>query len=292
MPLDCTSSLLNLPAPAKVNRFLHIIGRRPDGYHLLESVFEFISLADTISLRARSDGRIVRTGDMAEAADDLCVRAAKLLKEKTGCPLGVEISVTKRIPSGAGLGGGSSDAATTLIALNRLWGLGLHRSELAAAGLALGADVPFFIGGQNAFVEGIGERLTPINPPEEWLAVIWPGVHSATASVFKDPDLTRNSPSMKIADLSARLSAGRLGETGRNDLEPVVAKACPPVAEALSHLSKFGQARMTGSGSAVFAAANGEREARQMLEGIPQDWLGFAVRTLPSHPLSDWLDNI
>ena len=292
MPLDNTSSILSLPAPAKINRFLHIIGRRPDGYHLLESVFELISLHDSLSFQARADGRILRSGDMSEASDDLCVRAAKLLKEKTHCPLGANISLVKHIPSGAGLGGGSSDAATTLIALNRLWNLQLHRSELAAIGLKLGADIPFFIAGKNAFIEGIGEKITPIDAPEEWLALVWPGVHSATTEAFKAPDLTRDSPSLKITDLSSSLSSEALWKACRNDLEPIVARAYPPIRAAISHLSRWGLARMTGSGSAVFAIARSESEARLMLQGIPQEWLGFTARTLPQHPLSDWLDNI
>lgn len=292
MPFDSDTRLMGLPAPAKINRFLHVVGRRADGYHLLQSVFELVSLADTISVRALPGGEIRRLGDMAGAADDLCVRAAKLLKEKTGTDQGAEITVKKRIPCGAGLGGGSSDAATTLIALNRLWGLGLHRSELAALSVSLGADVPFFIGGRNAFVEGIGEKMTPLEMPPQWFALVWPGTGSNTAEAFKAPDLTRDSRSLKIADLSDWLQGRLPKDIGRNDLEPVVAGRIPPVAAALARMSRFGDARMTGSGSAVFVPVPDEASARRAVSGLEGNWLGFVVKSLPSHPLSDWLDNI
>ncbi|HLU76921.1 MAG TPA: 4-(cytidine 5'-diphospho)-2-C-methyl-D-erythritol kinase [Burkholderiales bacterium] len=266
------------PAPAKLNLFLHVVGRRADGYHLLQSVFRLIDLCDWIGVEAREDGRIVRVNDVpgVPAEADLVVRAAQRLREHAGVAHGANIVVDKNIPVGGGLGGGSSDAATTLMALNHLWGLGLPREELAFLGLQLGADVPFFLGGGNAWVEGIGDVLTPISLPPAWYVVISPGVAVQTAQIFAAPELTRDSKTIKITSFFTGL--------GRNDLEPVVKKRFPQVAQALDWLQGFGEARMSGSGSSVFAAFDSETRARAVVEQMPREWRGFAVRGLDRHP--------
>lgn len=286
---DLPKAFLDLPAPAKINLFLHIVGIREDDYHLLESVFLLISLADSVSLTERAEGGLVRTGDMADNPSDLCLRAARLLQEKTGCRKGAEICVTKRIPSGAGLGGGSSDAATTLIGLNRLWDLGVSREELAAWGTELGADVPFFIQGENAFVEGIGERITPIPVPAHDFLIVYPGAFSATDRAFRDFDLTTPPLSPKISGLSCLYQdkAFHFG-FGHNDLQPVVTQSTPAVRQAIQMLSPFGSVRMTGSGSAVFLPLQSGSDAKRVLENLPEGWSGYAVKSLERHPLSDW----
>lgn len=293
MPVDSDSCFVNLPAPAKINRFLHIIGRRSDGYHLLQSLFELVSLCDDLSFRKLENGKIERIGDLACApGDDLCVRAARLLQREAGCRAGAVVKLHKKIPSGAGLGGGSSDAATTLIALNRLWGAGLSRSDLMDLGARLGADVPFFIGGRSAFVEGVGERLSPVDLPDELFAVIWPGVGSSTPQAFQRFDLTSHPQSLKINDLCGCLRNGRLRQDLHNDLEQVVSESIPQVSEALDYLGRLGAARMTGSGSAVFAALSDGKAAEAVLRRAPEAWQCFIVRSLHEHPLSGWLDNI
>lgn len=270
------------PAPAKLNLFLHVLGRRADGYHLLQSVFRLIDLCDWIGVEARDDGQIVRVNDVPGVApeNDLAVRAAQLLRAHAGvalgATLGANIAVDKHIPMGGGLGGGSSDAATTLMALNRVWGLGLSRAELASLGLQLGADVPFFLYGQNAWVEGIGEVLTATTVPPAWYVVLSPGVAVPTAQIFAAPELTRHGKALKITSFFTGL--------GRNDLEPVVKKRFPQVAQALEWLESFGEARMSGSGSSVFAAFDNEARAREILEKIPREWRGFAVQGLDRHP--------
>lgn len=296
---------LGLPAPAKLNLFLHVLGRRDDGYHLLQSAFQLIDLADSLDLESRADQAIVREGDVIGApAADLCVRAAQLLREATGTRSGVTIRVRKQIPAGAGLGGGSSDAATTLIALNRLWGLRLPREALAMLGARLGADVPFFVHGHNAFVEGVGERVMPIALPERWFALIWPGVHLATAAIFSDPGLTRNTEPTTMAVFSATAESSRSknpGEPrqelwGRNDLQAVACQKSAEVGQALEFLAQHGQvreqtrgqARMTGSGSAVFVALDSELAAKKAIEALPPGWSGWAVKSFASHPLSMW----
>lgn len=266
------------PAPAKLNLFLHVVGRRADGYHLLQSVFRLIDLCDWIGVEPRGDGRIVRVNDLpgVPAEADLVTRAAQLLREHAGVASGANIAVDKHIPMGGGLGGGSSDAATTLMALNRLWGLGLPRHELATLGLRLGADVPFFLGDGNAWVEGIGDVLTPIVLPPTWYVVISPRVAVQTAQIFAAPELTRDSKTIKITSFFTGL--------GRNDLEPVVKKRFPQVTQALDWLQNFGDARMSGSGSSVFAAFDNEARARAVLEQMPREWRGFAVQGLDRHP--------
>ncbi|MDP2964040.1 MAG: 4-(cytidine 5'-diphospho)-2-C-methyl-D-erythritol kinase [Sulfurimicrobium sp.] len=275
---------ITYPAPAKLNLFLHIVGQRPDGYHLLQSVFRFIDYGDRLRFTVRDDGQVTRSTELPGVAPekDLVVRAARLLKEHTGCGLGVEIAVEKCLPMGGGLGGGSSDAATTLLALNRLWQLNLPRVALQQLGLRLGADVPVFVFGESAFAEGIGERLQPIRLPSAWYVVLIPPVSVATAEIFAAPELTRNTTSIKIPLLlTAEL---------RNDLQAVVCKRYPKVAEYLNWLGQRGRARMTGSGACVFAEFDSEDEASQVLAQKPAGWQGFVARGLDRHPLWDFAD--
>lgn len=290
-------AFLGLPAPAKLNLFLHVIGRRPDGKHLLESVFVLIDLADEIDLTERTDGRIERTGDLECAPEqDLCVRAALLLREAAGpagAGLGADIRVEKRIPAGAGMGGGSSDAATVLIGLNRLWRLGFSRAQLESLGLRLGADVPFFIRGENAFAEGIGERLTPIAVPQSGYAVIWPGRGVSTAAIFSAPSLTRDSESQKIHVFSDLLRSQWPALPGRNDLQKTACALEPAVSEALRALRalspRCAEPRMTGSGSAVFAPiCCGASDVAAELSRLPPGWRGFCAGSLQEHPLRAW----
>ena len=282
-------SALGLPAPAKLNLFLHVTGRRADGYHTLQTVFQLIDLADWLDFERRDDGRIVREGDLPwNEANDLPVRAATALKEATGCRLGASVRVTKNIPPGSGMGGGSSDAATTLLALNRLWGLRLPRSDLAAIALPLGADVPFFLHGGNAFADGVGEQLQDVVTPAAWYAVVWPQVHVSTREIFADSGLTRNTKPTKIADFSA--AAGHLPSTlvGVNDLEPVARRRFPDIEQALGALEHHGPARMTGSGSAVFAPMATESQARTAVAECLPKWQRWAVRGLNEHPHCAW----
>ena len=271
------------PAPAKLNLFLHVVGRRADGYHLLQTVFRFVDLCDWIAIEVRDDGRIER-GNTLEGVlenEDLAIRAAKLLQEASGTTKGARIAVDKHIPVGGGLGGGSSDAATTLLALNELWGTGLDREVLADLGLKLGADVPVFVLGFNAWAEGIGEQLQPIALPPAWYVLIHPGVSVPTAQIFASPELTRTTNPLKIAPFSAGLN---WAET-RNDLEPVVCDKFPQVAQALRWLKSHGDARMSGSGACVFVAFDSEAEARSVAQRIPSEWRGFVVQGLDRHPL-------
>jgi 4-diphosphocytidyl-2-C-methyl-D-erythritol kinase len=287
---------LGVPAPAKLNLFLHVTGRRPDGYHELQSLMVPISLADTLDFELRTDGRITRSGDVIGAVDrDLCVRAATLLQQASGSPQGVDIAVEKRIPAGSGMGGGSSDAATTLLALNRLWRLDWPREKLAPLALRLGADVPFFLGTAAAFVEGVGERLAPVDWPARWFAVVHPQVAVSTAEIFSAPELTRSTKALTLANFSALRDNSRRSEAeapgslfGANDLEPVTRRRYPEVAAAIDHLARFGPARMTGSGSAVFALVASESEARAAISDLPPGWQGWAVTSLPELPLAAW----
>ena len=274
---------LVVAAPAKVNLFLHVTGRRADGYHLLESLFALTDFADTLTLTPRTDGAIVRIGDVAgvPAAEDLALRAARALQAATGTPQGVAVAMTKRIPLGAGLGGGSSDAASVLLALNRLWQLDLPRAQLQAIAQTLGADVAFFVGGENALARGIGERLSPVSLPKLWLALAFPRVHVDTAGIFAAPELTRSSPSAKIDVFSVGY--------GRNDLAAVTCARFPEVAATLAVLARATpQARMTGSGACVFAAFATEGEARDALAALPPAIGGQLARTLARHPLADF----
>ena len=286
-------ALYDLPAPAKLNLFLHITGRRADGYHLLQSVFILVDWADTLHVERRADGQL-RRHDLGPAlpADDLSLRAARALQQASGCTLGADISVLKRVPWGAGMGGGSSDAATVLLALNRLWGLHWPRARLLDLATPLGADVPFFVGGDNAFVEGIGERLTPIEWAPRRYAVVKPRESLGTAGIFSHPDLPRNTEPAKVAGSVAQLNAQR--ETGvlfgKNDLQPVAQALCQPIAQVAEWLAaRYGNSRMTGSGSAVFAAVGDE--GVPWLEGdLPEGWSGRMCRSLSHHPLRDWAD--
>jgi len=284
-----TRLFLGLPAPAKLNLFLHVLGRRADGYHELQSVFVPIDLADTLDFELREDGAIERSGDViGDPQQDLAVRAARLLQQHSSTSLGVAINVEKRIPAGSGMGGGSSDAASTLIGLNRLWQIDWPREKLAAMALQLGADVPFFLGSGPAFVEGIGERITPIDFAPAWFAVVKPQVSVATAEIFADPGLTRDSKATIISAFSAGLTQFPRALFGVNDLEAVVRRRVPEVDAVLTLLSRHGQARMTGSGSAAFVAVATEKEARDAIAQLPDGWTGWAVRSLAQHPLGQW----
>ena len=283
-------SLLGLPAPAKLNLFLHVIGRRPDGKHLLQSVFILLSLHDTIDLTLVDEDRIERTGDViGDKNRDLCVRAAHLLKTTYGIREGVHIRVTKRIPAGAGMGGGSSDAATVLIGLSRLFGLHLSRDTLMALGEKLGADVPFFIWGRPGFVEGIGERIRPVDVPPARYAVIWPGTGLSTAEIFASPNLTRDTESMTIAVFSDAVHDVWPVLYGRNDLQPVAEALEPRVSQALELLASCSSPRMTGSGSAVFGVVGTKSSASFELPALPDQWIGFDVESIAEHPLAAWL---
>jgi 4-diphosphocytidyl-2-C-methyl-D-erythritol kinase len=266
------------PAPAKLNLFLHITGRRPDGYHELQTLFQLIDLCDSVAVTVRDDGRIERPQGPADVPpeSDLVVRAARALKAASGTRLGATLRVLKRIPMGGGLGGGSSDAATALLALNALWGCGLGIEELARLGLPLGADVPVFVRGFSAWAEGVGERLTQVTLPERWYIVIHPGVGVSTRDVFQSSELTRNSP---LITIRAFFEAG-----GRNDCEPVVRARCPEVAAALDWLSRYAPARLTGTGSCIFASCATAIEAERIAARVPDEWTSFVVRGLNISP--------
>ncbi|HHJ11752.1 MAG TPA: 4-(cytidine 5'-diphospho)-2-C-methyl-D-erythritol kinase [Chromatiales bacterium] len=271
------------PAPAKLNLFLQVTGRRADGYHELQTVFQFLDHGDALAFLPAPAGEIRRQNEVpgVPEAEDLVVRAARLLATESGCGQGVTIVLDKRLPMGGGVGGGSSDAATTLVALNALWGLGLSEDELARLGLQLGADVPVFVRGRAAWAEGVGERLQPVDLPEPWYLVLCPPVAVSTAAVFADPQLTRDSPPITICDF--------LSGRGENTLEPVVRRLHPEVGEALDWLAAHAPARMTGSGGCVFAAFGTRREARQVLEQAPEGWQGFVARGRNRSPLLDRL---
>jgi len=272
------------PAPAKLNLMLHVVGRRSDGYHELQTVFQLIDLRDAIDITVREDGEISRPSGPAGVAenDDLVVRAARALKEATGTPLGAYIAVLKRIPMGGGLGGGSSDAATTLVALNQMWGLGLTLQTIAKIGATLGADVPVFVHGHSAWAEGVGEKLTPVRlGADSWYLVIFPGVSVPTAAVFQAAELTRNSPPTTMR--------GFLETGGRNDCEAVVRARFPAVAEALDWLARHGAAQLTGTGSCVFAKFSRVEDAERVAARVPDEWRAWVARGLDSSPLLEEL---
>lgn len=271
--------VLTLPAPAKLNLFLHITGRRADGYHLLQTVFQLLDYGDELRFTPREDGlvRLQSTLDGVDPEDNLVMRAARALKVRSGCARGVDITLLKRVPVGAGLGGGSSDAATTLLGLNRLWNCGLGLDELATMGLALGADVPVFVRGRSAWAEGVGERLTPVELPRRWYLVIYPGCPVNTAGIFKDPQLTRSTPEITMAAF--------LRGHGHNDCEPVASRLNPEIARALAWLAGHGVARMSGTGSAVFAAFEDEHAAREAADAVPAEWTRFVALGLDRSPV-------
>jgi 4-diphosphocytidyl-2-C-methyl-D-erythritol kinase len=281
-------SVVTYPAPGKLNLFLHVTGRRADGYHLLQTVFRFIDYGDLLHFRERQDGHIRRLNDVPgiPAEEDICVKAARLLQHEAGVGRGVEIKIQKRLPVGGGLGGGSSDAATVLLALNRIWGVHLKRHELAALGLRLGADVPVFVFGESAFAEGVGERLQPISLPPAWYLVLVPPLAVATRKVFEHPDLTRNSPPVTITAFSV--------VRGQNDLEAVVCRSYPEVARHLEWLRRqardAGFAALTGSGACVFAEFETEAAARRVARLLPPTMSGFVSQGLDRHPLQSLAD--
>lgn len=264
--------MLTLPAPAKLNLMLHITGRRADGYHELQTLFQFLDYGDELVLRPREDGQIRLLTELPGVDHDnnLIVRAARLLQRESGCALGADIQLTKRLPMGGGIGGGSSDAATTLVGLDHLWNTRLGEARLAELGLNLGADVPVFVRGRAAFAEGVGERLQPVALTEPWFLVIAPQVSVSTAEIFADPELTRNTPAITVRSL---LAGG-----GHNDCQPVVEKRYPEVRNALSLLNKFVQARMTGTGACVFGSFPNEGEADKVRRQLPATLPSFVAR--------------
>ena len=277
-------ALYDVPAPAKLNLFLHITGRRADGYHLLQSAFMLIDWCDSLDFVLRNDGQIHREDlTVALPADDLVVRAARLLQAHTGCRLGADIRIRKSIPAQAGMGGGSSDAASTLLALNRLWRLNLSRDALARLGLSLGADVPFFVHGNNAWVEGIGEQITPLALPSARFVVVKPPTGLETRLIFSDPTLKRDTEPATIYGFAANTFG-----FGQNDLQAVAQRLCPDVDHAIAWLSSKGlQARMTGSGSAVFAHLPHEVD----LSDAPDAFQVKVCSNVGVHPLRGWADH-
>lgn len=268
------------PAPAKLNLFLHITGRRTDGYHELQTAFQFLDYGDSLEFEVTQSPAITLRDSVAGVSDDdnLIVRAARLLQQHAGMNKGAAIAVTKRLPMGGGLGGGSSNAATTLVALNQLWQCGLKLPELAHLGLQLGADVPVFIVGEAAWAEGIGEQFTPISPAEPWFAVIKPDCHVSTAEIFSSPELTRDCEPITIS----RFLSGE----GRNVCEDVVKKHYPAVAKALNWLAQYAAPRMTGTGACVFAEFDEQQQAQQVIQNLPSNWLGFVAKGMNRSPLT------
>lgn len=274
------------PAPAKLNLFLHITGRRADGYHLLQTVFRLLDWGDRIGLRLRDDGQILRVGGSVAGVapeQDLAVRAARALQQASGCTLGADIIVDKQVPAGGGFGGGSSDAATVLVALNRLWNAGLDVEALAGLGLALGADVPVFVRGHNAWAEGVGEQLTPITLPPAWYLVVEPGVHVPTAALFQSGQLTRDSPVVIIGDFASGTLTG-------NAFEPVLRALEPAVEAVFQALAKVGTPRLTGSGSGCFVEYATRDAAMQALESLPKVLQARVVAGVDRSPLLHALD--
>jgi len=271
--------LAGCPAPAKLNLFLHVTGRRDDGYHLLQTVFRLLDWGDTLDFTVREDGEIHRTNVVAGVPEetDLCVRAARALQQAAGCSLGADITVHKRLPLGGGLGGGSSDAATTLMALDHLWDTRLGPARLCEIGINLGADVPFFLFGRDAFAEGVGEILQPVASPPACYIVLAPGISVPTAQIYASPDLTRNTPPIKVT--------GFTFDRTRNDLQPVACKLFPEVADVLAWLEQFAPARMTGSGACVFAPAESPEHAAWVVGQCPARWQAWQAASLARHPM-------
>ena len=311
MSADRAGGTIALPAPAKLNLFLHVVGRRPDGYHELQTVFQFIDLADRVRISPRADTLLRRTVALpgVAEADDLVIRAARLLREESGVEKGADVGVEKRIPPGGGLGGGSSDAASTLVGLNRLWGLGMDTEQLAALAVKLGADVPVFVHGLAAWAEGIGERLAPLTPgqppgqppgrpleqplEQPWYVLVVLPFPVSTADVFRSAALTRNTPRLTMRRFlrdgcegsGSPIRIERLLTAARNDCEPVVREMYPRVGEALDWLLLHGQARMTGTGSTVFAPFGTRERAAEVAGAVPAPWRGVVAKGLNRSPL-------
>ena len=291
------SGVVELPAPAKLNLFLHVVGRRADGYHELQTVFQFLDLADRVRIARRDDTRLRRTAAIpgVEERDDLVIRAARLLRDELGIEAGADIAVDKRIPLGGGLGGGSSDAASVLIGLDRLWGLGMGTDRLAALGARLGADVPVFVRGVAAWGEGTGGRLVPVALEEPWYVLVVLPFAVSTAGVFQAPALTRNTPRIRMKDLfrgksgtpESPVRIERLLISAGNDCEPVVREMHSEVGEALDWLSQHARARMTGTGATVFAPFRSRERAVEVAGAVPQPWRGVVARGLNRSPLLD-----
>jgi len=289
------NSLHDCPAPAKLNLFLHVVGRRADGYHLLQSVFQLIDRGDTLHFDLRTDGAIRRVNEVPGVPEeaDLVVRALQRLaaafQERHGRAVpGIDVRLDKVLPMGGGLGGGSSDAATALMAANHLWQGGFSDEELMAIGLPLGADIPFFVYGETAFVEGIGEAMQPVQGPDCWYVVIEPGVSVPTPAIFSAQDLTRDSKPVRITDFP---EAQNMSGFGRNDLQGVAVRLFPAVGEAIEWLSQYGAARMTGSGACVFVALPGEAEANHVLGLVPDKWKSWKAKSLARHSIKKLLQN-
>jgi len=289
-----TRTLHFCPAPAKLNLFLHVTGQRNDGYHLLQTVFQLIDFGDILHFSLSEDNQIRRITTIKDIPEeqDLIIRAACLLQEenyrRTGKKLGADIAIEKKLPTGGGLGGGSSDAATTLMALNLLWKCRLDKQELMKIGVQLGADIPFFIFGQNAFAEGIGEILTPIDGLEGWFVIIDPNISVPTSQIFASKELTRNTEKIKISDFPSYLTENNI--LGKNDLQSVAEKLYPPVSEAINWLNKYANARMTGSGACIFAHFNNETDADHVIKKIPKKWKGWKAKGLKKHPFDTILN--
>lgn len=277
---------ITLPAPAKLNRMLHIVGRREDGYHSLQTLFQFIDLCDHLTLTSRDDGEICLMTEVSDVShdDNLVVRAAQLLQRHSGTSLGATLAIEKRLPMGGGLGGGSSNAATTLVGLNHLWQLNLSSEALARLGLELGADVPVFVHGHSAWAEGVGEQLTPVTLDTPWFVIIHPGISVSTPSVFQDPQLTRDSRPITMA----RALQGGAPEW-RNDCEAVVKDRYPPIAEALNWLAQYAPSRLTGTGACLFAAFDTQQAAQATAQLAVQRWPAWVARGLNTSPLHDAL---
>ena len=273
------------PAPAKLNLFLNIVGQRADGYHLLQTVFQILDWGDVVRLRTRDDSQIVRVGGLrnVEPEKDLAIRAARLLREHSGTNRGVDIDIEKNIPAGAGLGGGSSDAATTLVALNRLWNVRASIDDLAKLGERLGADVPLFVRGRSAWAEGIGEKLTPIDLPTQRYVIVDPGVHASTAELFQAAELTRNSPPTTISDFLDGACTG-------NAFAPLVRARFPPVASALDWLNRFGDARLSGSGGCVFIAVDSVLYADEIAKACPPEFSVYKAAGVNQSPLLETVE--
>lgn len=291
------NSLKNCPAPAKLNLFLHVTGRRADGYHLLQTVFQIIDRSDTLDFELRADHEIRRVNEVPGVPEDsdLVIRAARMLagevQKRTGAqPQGVNITLHKVLPMGGGVGGGSSDAATTFMALNKLWKAGLSKQELMDLALPLGADVPFFIFGETAWAEGVGEALRPVDAPECWYVVIEPGVQVPTLTIFTSEHLTRNTPVVNMSDFSSyHANRKDLRQFGKNDLQQVATRLFPQVSDAVEWLDAYGDARMTGSGACVFCAVRSEEQADAVLARVPAAWAGWKAKALKRHPIIEKL---